>query len=317
MWQEVISEGTVSAAFSSPHSANFTGFASAVDLGVPTVSSFRYPALTWSRSPGMIRQGDPEMYGLALPLTGDAAIVQNRRHSVVRPTEFTLFSTSSPFECRHRPHDEPASRAGQQQAPPPTAKAISVLVPVSAVPLPRAKVSRLLAGRFPPEGMASLLTQFLLQVTTHPEQFRAADARQLGYMALDLISATLAQHLDCEQALPAEVQRQALRARIDAFITEHLGDADLSARTVAAAHHISLRTLYRLWEGEEASVAELIRLRRLDRCRRDLTSPLHASKPIYAIAARWGFLDKTSFTRLFRATYGTSPQDYRQQPQPD
>ncbi|GAB3843332.1 hypothetical protein GCM10029963_17920 [Micromonospora andamanensis] len=192
-----------------------------------------------------------------------------------------------------------------------------MLVPVSAVPLPRAKVSRLLAGRFPPEGMASLLTQFLLQVTTHPEQFRAADARQLGYMALDLISATLAQHLDCEQALPAEVQRQALRARIDAFITEHLGDADLSARTVAAAHHISLRTLYRLWEGEEASVAELIRLRRLDRCRRDLTSPLHASKPIYAIAARWGFLDKTSFTRLFRATYGTSPQDYRQQPQPD
>ncbi len=278
--------------------------------------SFRYPELTMNRSQRMIRRGDPEMYELALPLTGRSALVQARREAIVRPAEFVFLSTSRPYECLHIPERETAPRQGSHPAPPPTVKTVAIFVPQSAIPLPPNKVSRLLAGRLSSEGMASLLAQFLLQVTEHPERFRPADAGQLGSMALDLLSATLAQHLDLTATLPAEVRQQTLRARIDAFITEHLADPDLNARTIAAAHHVSLRSLYRLWEGEGTSIADLIRLRRLERCRRDLANPLLADRPIHAIAARSGFADKAKFARLFRATYGMSPQAYRQRPGP-
>ncbi|TCB88646.1 helix-turn-helix domain-containing protein [Micromonospora zingiberis] len=281
---------------------------------MPQVLSFRYPELTMHRSPRMIRRGDPELYEIALPLTGQGNLVQERREANLQPAEFTFLSTSRPYTCMHVPQQEPATAEGPEAGLPPTAKTVAILVPQSAIPLPPNKVDGLLARRLPSEGMASLLAQFMLQVAGHPERFRPADAPQLGSMALDLLSATLAQHLDLEAKLPIEVRQQTLRARIDAFITEHLADPDLNARTIAAAHHLSLRSLYRLWEGEGTGIAELIRQRRLERCRRDLVNPLLAERPIYAIAARSGFADKAKFARSFRAMYGMSPQAYRQQP---
>ena len=107
------------------------------------------------------------------------------------------------------------------------------------------------------------------------------------------------------------MQQQALRARVLAFVEQNLRDGGLTPSAIAAAHHISLRTLHRLFESESTTIAEMVRLRRLDRCRDDLINPLAAQQSIQVIAARWGFADKAHFTRLFRATYGMSPRQYR------
>jgi AraC-like DNA-binding protein len=42
---------------------------------------------------------------------------------------------------------------------------------------------------------------------------------------------------------------------------------------------------------------------------------LLADKPISAIAARWGFPDPAHFSRLFKATYGRSPRQFRREGQ--
>ncbi|MEU7802593.1 helix-turn-helix domain-containing protein [Micromonospora arborensis] len=315
-WHDLISTSTAPSRFTSPAAGNFAGFARVADLGGLRLTSFRYPALEMARTEKMIRQGDPEMYELALPITGRSALTQERRESAVKPgAEFTFLTTSRPYTCFHIPLQRPQGPENGHQPLPQTAKTVAILFPQSALPLPPNKINQLLAGRLSAnEGMASLLAQFLRQVGDHPELFKPADAVRLGRTAMDLIAATLAQHLDIERSLPIEVQQQALRTRIDDFINRNLGDEDLTPRTVAAAHHISLRSLHRLFVGEETTVAELIRTRRLDRVRRDLTNPLMASQPIYAIAARWAFPDKAHFSRLFRATYGMSPQQYRQHP---
>ena len=123
----------------------------------------------------------------------------------------------------------------------------------------------------------------------------------------------LAERLDVEATLSGEGPAQRTSARVLAFIEENLGDPALTPPMIAAAHHISIRTLHRLFASDETTVAEEIRTRRLRRCRRDLDNPLFRGQPVYAIAARWGFLDKAHFSRLFHAAYGVGPQVYRAQ----
>lgn len=58
-------------------------------------------------------------------------------------------------------------------------------------------------------------------------------------------------------------------------------------------------------------MAAWIRQRRRERCQRDLLDLALASRPVSAIAARWGWADAASFSRTFRAAYHVSPARYR------
>ena len=58
-------------------------------------------------------------------------------------------------------------------------------------------------------------------------------------------------------------------------------------------------------------MAEWIRLRRLERCRRDLLDPALRWQPVSAIAARWGLTDPARFSRMFRSAYGVPRAEYR------
>lgn len=139
---------------------------------------------------------------------------------------------------------------------------------------------------------------------------RPAGAR-VGTAALDLLTVALAGRLDRHRQVPDDVSKRALVLRVHAFVEDQLADPELTPRTVAAAHHVSLRSLYKLFEGEPTSVAGLIRQRRLERCRRDLLNPSLGDVPVSAIAARRGLTNAAHFSRAFRATYGASPVEYR------
>jgi AraC-like DNA-binding protein len=133
-------------------------------------------------------------------------------------------------------------------------------------------------------------------------RLRPAEVACLAVAALEFLAARLAQ-------LPPVTHRQALRARIDAFIESHLGDPALTPAAVAAAHHISLRYLHKLFEPH--GVAGWIRQRRLERCRDDLLDLAQADRPVAGIAARWGFSSAAHFSRVFREAYGLPPAEFR------
>jgi AraC-like DNA-binding protein len=158
--------------------------------------------------------------------------------------------------------------------------------------------------------MGILLTRHLRQVAAHPEQYDASDGPLLAGIALNLVTALLAQQLDMAGSLPGTVQQAVLRARIDAFIDANLGRPDLGPQLIAAAHNISVTTLKRLFTGE-APVAEAIRTRRLQRCHKDLADPALRDRPVHAIASRWGLRSPAHFSRIFREAYGMSPSDHR------
>ena len=124
-------------------------------------------------------------------------------------------------------------------------------------------------------------------------------------------SAALAARSDSGARLPADSRRRTLQLQIHAFLEERLGDPGLSPGGVAAAHFISVRYLHKLFETEQTTVADWIRSRRLERCRRDLLDPALSTRTVEAIGERWGLTDAAHFSRVFKRRFGVPPAEYR------
>ncbi|MBM0275380.1 AraC-like ligand-binding domain-containing protein [Micromonospora tarensis] len=301
-WHDLVARESVPMRIHSAHAADFRARAEVINLGEVVLSSWRYPSLDMRRTGTFIRRSDPEMYQFALPLSGRGGVEQERRTNPFSPGHFAVVDTSRPHQSSHR------GRSPQESL----LTTLTILVPHQLIPVQSNKIAQLLGTNIPAtEGMGMLLSQFVNQVMSHPEQYQDSDAPLLGTVVRDLLSATVAQRLDLTDALPHEVRGHSLRMRVQAFIDEHLGDPDLSPGTIAAAHHVSLRTLHRAFEAEDQTVAEIIRMRRLDRCARDLRDPLQRARPIHSIAVRWGFPTQAHFSRVFTAAYGMSPRAFR------
>lgn len=105
--------------------------------------------------------------------------------------------------------------------------------------------------------------------------------------------------------------RAALLERIFQTIEMRLADPNLNYQLIASEHGISPRYLQKLFESIDDSFGHYVKVRRLERCRLDLRSPLHTQKSISDILFQWGFNDSASFSRAFREQYGMSPREYR------
>jgi AraC-like DNA-binding protein len=191
-------------------------------------------------------------------------------------------------------------------------RVVGVVFPAAMLPLRRDELSRLAAVRIPGDrGTGALVSGLARQLVAGLDVPGAADGARLGAAVLDLVSVALAARLDRPAAVPSDTRQRALLRSIHAYVEQRLGDRGLSPDSIAAAHHISVRYLYKLFEAEGHSVAEWIRQRRLDRCRRDLCDPVLGSRPVSAIAARWGFASAAHFSRAFRAVHGMPPGEFR------
>src|SRR5207248_5755274 len=189
---------------------------------------------------------------------------------------------------------------------------MTFMFPPSLLPLSRSQIRRLTATRIPASaGLGDLTAQFLLQLARNVDHYSPAEAARLSAAALEVLATRLARELDARDWDTPEARRHALLTTVQAFIRQHLGDPRLDPAGIAAAHHISLRSLHQLFHDEGLTVAGWIRLRRLECCRRDLSDPALAPRPVAAIAARWGFSSPGDFSRTFRAAHGLPPAEYR------
>lgn len=107
--------------------------------------------------------------------------------------------------------------------------------------------------------------------------------------------------------------RPALRAVIERYIERNLEHGDVSSRAIAAAHHVSQRTVDRVFSDVDLTLGEFVRGRRLAHARRDVVD---TDLAVSTIAYRWGFSDGSHFSRNFKRRYGDAPTHYRQEMAP-
>jgi AraC-like DNA-binding protein len=239
---------------------------------------------------------DPELYKIDVQVKGRGVIRQGDREAGYRPGDFTLIDLARPSAWAFQP----------------SAEVVAVTFPGSLLPVGRADLARLTGERLPGDsGLCALVSSFARQLPDRLDDLNLAEGTRLASTVLDLLGTTLLTRLDRGREVPPDSRRRALLHSVHAYVEEHLGDPKLSPSTIAAAHFVSIRYLHRLFEAEQTTVAEWIRRRRLERCRRDLPDPTLRDVPAGAIGARWGFTSAAHFGRLFRAAYGAPPAAYR------
>lgn len=106
--------------------------------------------------------------------------------------------------------------------------------------------------------------------------------------------------------------RQAvLTAKVLQSVEQHLAEPDLNQGLIAREHGLHVRTLQKLFKSLETTFSAHVRVRRLERCREELESPLTRHLSISEIGYHWGFPDPAYFSRAFRSHFGQSPREFR------
>ena len=241
------------------------------------------------RTPAGARRRPSDLLKVCIQRSGTATIAQGGHEVRLTPGSMTIYDIDQPYLI---------ALQGEWRC--------SVIAfPRSAVAASRHYVDQLICRPAQvTDGPGAVLAPLVASAVTRPAGPAAAGAL-VGRASIDLVVAALAgQH--------RPDQGDAVRLQIDAYIRARLAEPGLSHGSVAAAHHMSERTLHRLFSEPGPTVTELIRGYRLDRILADLRSPAAARDSISQVAARWGVHDMPHFSRAFRARYGMTPSQARQ-----
>ncbi|AKH41125.1 acetamidase/formamidase/AraC-like DNA-binding protein [Altererythrobacter atlanticus] len=163
-------------------------------------------------------------------------------------------------------------------------------------------------------GPARVLSGMLRSIGEMGSEVTQEDLRPVELALPEFLLASLLSDAPSRALGGAAGMRAALLERIFQTIEMRLSDPNLNYQQVASEHGISPRYLQKLFESIDDSFGHYVKVRRLERCRLDLRSPLHAQKSISDILFQWGFNDSASFSRAFREQYGVSPREYRKMP---
>jgi AraC-like DNA-binding protein len=265
-------------------------------LGPAHLSEISGGSCEVARTIPTIRQSDPGMLKLSLQLRGQCLLRQDGRETNLAPGDLALYDTRQPYQLH--------LSSGFTS--------LILMFPRTLFPLTdnelREFAARRVSGR---RRVGGLVGTLLLNMSTQMRARQLTDQFEVADAVLTLLAAAVSEQLGSAATARSVAHHNALMIQVKGFTDARLHDPDLSASRIAAANNVSLRYLQKLFAKEGTTVTDWLRTRRLERCRCDLLNPRHAGVPIAAIAARWGLVDPSSFSRMFKAAYGTGPRAFR------
>jgi AraC-like DNA-binding protein len=274
---------------------SWQGSLQALRLGTLQIATEESDAVEVVRTPrGAAADGHGHVFA-RLQLEGRVRLSQDGRSADLRPGVLAFYDASRPFSLvlpeRHRAQvlmvPRPMLRLGEAEIRRVTAKAIGDV----------------------PDGPAALVLPLLSGLAQEIGAAAPTARERLARIAADLLATLAADQLDTAE--PADAGQATMLDRVKATIEARLGEPELSPRTLADEHGISLRYLHKLFQEQGSTVSGWVRHRRLDACRAELARPEAADRTIASVAARWGFVSPTHFSHAFRKAYGMSPAQWR------
>jgi len=230
---------------------------------------------------------------LTLQLAGSGMLIQDDRTATLSPGDIVLYDTSRPYTLEF----------GEGMA------AVVVMFPHRRIDVAQDALRALTAVRIAgDDGFARAVSHFLAGLASALPTLDGPTGLRITHSTMDLIATMVGHELSGASWRDPLAE---LTFRIDAHINRSLEDPALSPESIAAANYISTRYLHELFRRRGTTVSTVIRERRLEHVRRDLRDPRRAGEGVAAIAATWGFVDPSHFSKLFRAHVGVSASEYR------
>jgi AraC-like DNA-binding protein len=262
------------------------------ELGGATIFTTRASGIRLLRTPRQAKQDVMPVVALSVQQQAHGRHAQLARQAIVAPGELMAVDLSAPYDFSWSGH----GAAG------------CIQIPIDQLGLP-VDVIRRAVGNVRETPLHRLVGQHIAHLVADADRLSVDPAATaLGAASIELARALLvsAAHVDSREAMA-----DTLLTRVRAYVRRHLTDPDLRPATIAAAHNVSLRHLYKVCAGAGLSLEQWIIDERIRGAREELSRPEGGQRSIAMIARRWGFRDPTHFTRRFRAEYGITPSEWR------
>ncbi|MET9658707.1 helix-turn-helix domain-containing protein [Streptomyces sp. NPDC006510] len=294
-WNDAVSRTLVPMTVAPRGDGPFDGRIATDRLGYLQVSTMEADAERVSRTPALIARSSEALVAVGVQISGTATFIQDGRRAEVGEGDLVVYDTTRPYSFDY-----------------PQRFATHVFqLPRRTLGVPDSDIRQVTGNAIGTgDGFGAMLLPFLATLASSVDGYPPAVANRLAGNVVDLFATLIA-----ERAHPggtvADTARSHLLLRVRDHINRNLGDPDLSPESIARTHRISVRYLHRLFEGEGTTVGRLIQQRRLEECGRELASRGRTAPTVSAVGQRWGFVNPAHFSRVFRATYGVSPREWR------
>lgn len=292
-WREVVCRNFVNLDVLPAAGGSLFGRVRSAALGPLRASFVEATPMHALRTPSNIAKLNEDDLIVALHVKGNAEISQDGREAALGPGDFTLFDATRPYRLdfvggeRHLHLVVQFPRAMLEERTGHTADLTGLAVGRSG-------------------GTGLLASHFLVDLARQAPSIAGPDAPRLAAHAIDLIALAL------DPATDVADRGDVRMRRIKRYIEDRLADPNLTPESVAAAHHMSSRSLYNLFGAhEDLPVGAWIQQRRFDRIRQDLRDPRQSDTPIAAIGRRHGVPNAAYLSRDYRRRYAVSPAGER------
>ncbi|MEU4415083.1 helix-turn-helix domain-containing protein [Nocardia salmonicida] len=264
---------------------------------LPGVDDFSLTALAggnqeFRRTKKHVACADEEYLLVSIQVAGQARLTQDGRSVLLKPGEMTFLDTGRPSLW----HDSVSYEQVLVRVP---TRLLRLQPGLGEVHIPTATV--IAPGS--PAGVVATYFRELARVRAQSP----AQADILARSALDLLGSAVLLAAGSE---PVEAPADALsREHVMVYLRGRCTDPQLSVDEVAAACHISRRTLFRIFGGTGDSLGTALRRLRVRHAQKLLAR--NRSHPPAAVAYASGFASERHFYRVFQQETGMTPGEYR------
>jgi AraC-like DNA-binding protein len=286
-WRDSICDAFVQLSARPRHAGPFRGAITHHTLDDVELSTVDADAQRVDRTRALIRRSQEEYLLASIQIEGRGRVGQDGRTAALTPGAMAFYDSTRPYTLDF-------DGAFRQ---------LVVQVPKSALPSGRSRTCTALA--LEGHGAARLVTDFFVGLAR--EQDAGHGAAALAPHALGLLEFALG----LADGARTEPTGAAVHERVRGVIARAALDPDASADRIAAACHVSRRTLFRVLAADGTTLTELVRHERVRRAKALLAGG--AALPVAVVADRCGFAGPAQFHRAFRAVVGTSPAAWREQ----
>ena len=240
------------------------------------------------RSPAAVTTDGGQLL-VSVQLRGTCVVTQHHREAVLNPFDLTIYDTAEPYELFF-----------------PEGNHTQVVLQIPRVLLPvRGLGDRTAVPISGTGGTGEAVSSLLAALPSALAKTSPTEGERLVRASLDML--TLGFQLD--PGPPPD--QHYLLTRAQRFIAAHADDPELTPSAIAAAVHVSVGHLHRLFRVSGTTVRGSLLDLRVARCAQDLQDHRLRYQTIAEIALARGFKDAAHFTRAFSERYRMPPSAWR------